>query len=164
MYFIVGLPGESDDDLHGIVQLVRDAAAIVRQRGRERGRVGTVNAGASILVPKPYTPYQVEPMLNRHEAGRRLDILWDGMQRLDNVKFDRPSYREALWQGFLSRGDCGAIDVLDRVASGEQLGRVITSSRNEIEAAALPRIQGSPVWRFISSAPSSSVIDFEPKG
>jgi radical SAM superfamily enzyme YgiQ (UPF0313 family) len=143
MYFIVGLPGEDDQDLLGICDLLRRAVAIVRRRGRDRGRVGTVHAGFSVLVPKPYTPYQHEPMLSANEANRRLNLLWKGLRGTDNLRMSRPSYREAVWQGFLSRGDCRAFQALESAASGAPLSRVMTRH---------------PTWRFISSAPGTAGV------
>ncbi len=155
MYFIVGLPDEQDDDLLGICDLLRRTAEIVRERGRERGRVGNVHAGFSILVPKPYTPFQNEPMLSAEQAKRRLDLLWKGLRETDNVRLARPSHREAMWQGFLSRGDCRAFHALGRVASGQPLSGVMKAHRAEIEAATLSPIEHDPSWRFISTAPTT---------
>lgn len=156
MYFIVGLPGEADDDLVAICDLLRRTTAITRRRGRERGRVGTVHAGFNFLVPKPYTPYQNEPMLSADEANRRLDLIWKEARRIDNLRLARPSYREALWQGFLSRGDSSAFQALENLASGERLGEVLKAHRSEIEAVTLSPAGPDPPWRFISSAPTPS--------
>jgi radical SAM superfamily enzyme YgiQ (UPF0313 family) len=153
MYFIVGLPGETDDDLDGIAKLVRDALEILRAWGRDRGRMGTLHVGVSVLVPKPYTPYQRSPMLPSAEAKRRLDLVWRRLRGASNLKLDRPSHREALWQGFLSRGDTDAFPMLERIAGGDPLGRVMTDHRSAIEATALPGVEGEPVWAFVSSAP-----------
>lgn len=157
MYFIVGLPGEDDKDLLGICDLLRNTADIVRRRGRERGRLGSVHAGFNILVPKPYTPYQNEPMLTAQEARRRLALLWNELQGTDNLRLARPSYRESIWQGFLSRGDCRAFQALETMASGEPLSGILKIHRAEIEAATLSRPAPRPPWRFISSAPVSGV-------
>jgi radical SAM superfamily enzyme YgiQ (UPF0313 family) len=154
MYFIVGLPGETDEDLEGIVSLVRDAAEIVREWGRQRGRVGTLHAGFSILVPKPYTPYSRERMLDAREAKRRLQLIWNRLRGTSNLRLDRPSYREALWQGYLSRGGCEASRPMEMLADGAALSQVMAEHRAEIEAIALSTVEGEPLWRFISSAPS----------
>jgi radical SAM superfamily enzyme YgiQ (UPF0313 family) len=156
MYFIVGLPGEQDEDVVAIGDLVRQSAEILRQRGRERGRVGTVHAGFSILVPKPYTPYQHETMLSASEAKRRLKLIWKELADADNVRLSRPSYREALWQGYLSRGDCLAFQALASLASGAPLSRTMNTYRDQIEAATISPPDRPPTWRFISSAPTTS--------
>jgi radical SAM superfamily enzyme YgiQ (UPF0313 family) len=156
MYFIVGLPGETDEDLIGIARLLKETRRIMVTHGRTRGRLGTLHAGFSILIPKPYTPFQREAMLDRTEARRRLDLVWRELRGTSNLKLDRPSYREALWQGFLSRGGTLAIDALELAADGEPIGRIITRHRTDIEAAALSTPESRPPWQFISSAPRSA--------
>jgi len=56
LYFMIGLPGESDEDVDAIVDLAYEVSA---QRG---GRGGQVNVSVSSFVPKPHTPFQWEPM------------------------------------------------------------------------------------------------------
>ena len=156
MYFIIGLPGETDEDLTGISDLLREVQKILIGRGRDRGRVGTLRAGFNVLVPKPYTPYAREPMLGRKEARRRLQLVEHGLAGVSNLRIDRPTYRESLWQAYLSRGDCSAYAALETAASGCSLGEVLSAHRIEIESSALNAVEGDPVWQFVTSAPVKS--------
>jgi radical SAM superfamily enzyme YgiQ (UPF0313 family) len=153
MYFIVGLPGETDDDVVGIADLLKEVQKIMVGRGRERGRVGSLHAGFNVLVPKPYTPYAREAMLTRTESRRRLRLIEDALVGVGNIRVERPAYREALWQAYLSRGDCSSFAAIETAASGCSLGEIIAGYREEIEASALDRVEGAPVWQFITSAP-----------
>jgi len=153
MYFIIGLPGETDEDLTGIADLLRQTQEMMVDRGRDRGHVGTLHAGFNVLVPKPYTPYARQPMLTRKETRRRLQLVLDGLAGVGNLRIDRPAYRESLWQAYLSRGDCSAYAALDLAASGCSLGELLASHRKEIEASALNEVEGDPVWQFVTSAP-----------
>ncbi|MCG6949985.1 MAG: B12-binding domain-containing radical SAM protein [Acidobacteria bacterium] len=153
MYFIIGLPGETDGDLKGIVDLLRQAQEILVSRGRDRGHVGTISAGFNVLVPKPYTPYAREAMLDRQEARRRMELVESGVRDISNLRTERPAYREAVWQAFLSRGDVTAFDVLATAASGCSLGQVLKTHRTAIEASALNHFEGEPAWQFVTSAP-----------
>jgi radical SAM superfamily enzyme YgiQ (UPF0313 family) len=153
MYFIIGLPGETDEDVAGIADLLRRVQELMVGRGRERGHVGTLHAGFNVLVPKPYTPYARQPMLTRKEARRRLQLVMDGTAGVGNLRIDRPAYRESLWQAYLSRGDCSAYAALETAASGCSLGELLASHRREIEASALHAVDGDPVWQFVTSAP-----------
>ena len=153
MYFIIGLPDESDDDLIGIADLLAEAQALMIARGRERGRVGTLHAGFNVLVPKPYTPYSREAMLTRNEARRRMRLIEKQIAGLANIRLDRPGYREAQWQAYLSRAGHGAFSAIEDAADGRSLGELLSRHRAEIERSTLRRIDGEPVWRFISSAP-----------
>ncbi len=153
MYFIIGLPGETDDDVNAIADLLRQVQELMVGRGREKGRVGSLHAGFNLLVPKPYTPYAREAVLDRKEARRRMRLVEAGTAGLGNLRIDRPSYREALWQAYLSRGDSGAFDALQTAAAGPSFGELIARHRAEIEASALHRVEGDAVWQFITSAP-----------
>jgi len=155
MYFIIGLPGESDADLEAIGSLLRESRRIMLGHGRSEGRMGTLHAGCSILVPKPYTPYAKMPILTRAEVRRRLAILTRELKPVDNLTFDPPSYREALWQTILSRGDSTTIDLVEQLADHGSLGRVLTEHKNGAVRRALETADEQPVWRFISSAPST---------
>lgn len=154
MYFIIGLPGETDGDLEAIAELLRGTRRIMLRHGRDRGRMGTLHAGCSILVPKPYTPYSKEPMISRSEARRRLRLVEGLVGPIDNLRFDRPSYRESVWQAILARGDAGTFGLLDQLADHGRLGRLLTEHRDGAVRDALAAVDGEPVWRFISSAPS----------
>ncbi len=155
MYFIVGLPGESDGDLEAIGDLLRRTQKIMLRHGREDGRMGTLHAGFSVLVPKPYTPYSKAAVISRTEYRRRLTLIEKQLKPIDNLKFDRPSYREALWQAILSRGDSATFDLLEELADHGSLGRLITEHKHTAVRRALEAEEDEPVWRFISSAPST---------
>ncbi len=153
MYFILGLPGETDDDLRAIGGLLRDSRAIMLGHGRDRGRMGTLHAGCSVLVPKPYTPYSKEPVLSQTEYRRRLALIEKELKPIDNLRFDRPSYREALWQAILSRGDARTFDLIEELADHRSLGRLLRDHKSTVVRRAMEPVDGDPPWQFISSAP-----------
>jgi radical SAM superfamily enzyme YgiQ (UPF0313 family) len=153
MYFIIGLPGETDDDLRGIADLLRKAQALMVAHGRARGRVGSLLAGFNVLVPKPYTPYAREAMVTRQEARRKMEIVERAAAGISNLQIDRPSYRLAQWQTFLSRGDVSVYGALESAASGLALGARLASHREGVDDTTLHPVEGSPVWQFVVSAP-----------
>ena len=154
-YFIVGLPGETDADLLGIADLLKRTQALMVGRGRDRGRVGTLHAGFNVLVPKPYTPYSREPMLTRNETRRRMRLIEKAVAGVPNIRLDRPAYRESQWQAFLSRGDCSTYRILEDAANGMSLSDLLSTHRDLVTGSVFNRVEGPPVWRFISSAPSA---------
>ena len=93
MYFIIGLPGETDADVTGIADLVRQVQESMIAHGRERGRVGTVHAGFNVLVPKPYTPYAREAMLTRQEVRRRMRLVEGRLDGVANLRIEQAVYR-----------------------------------------------------------------------
>jgi radical SAM superfamily enzyme YgiQ (UPF0313 family) len=154
MYFIIGLPGETDDDLVAIGELLSESQSIMLRHGRGRGKVGTLHAGCSVLVPKPYTPYSKAAVLTKREYRRRLGVVEGRLRSIDNLKFDRPSYREALWQTILSRGDARTFELVAELADHGRLGRLLTDHRATAVRRALAAVEGDPVWSFIGSAPT----------
>jgi radical SAM superfamily enzyme YgiQ (UPF0313 family) len=156
MYFIVGLPGETNDDLMGIAHLLRTTVSIMKKHGRDRGRMGTLHAGFSILVPKPYTPLHREVMLSSREARHRLRLLRKELAAIDNLKTGWPSHREALWQGFLSRGGVSALGAIEQMTGGDPLSRVMADHREMIEQVVFEEPDDQPFWSFVTSAPVTS--------
>jgi radical SAM superfamily enzyme YgiQ (UPF0313 family) len=153
MYFILGLPGETDDDILSIASLLRATHEIMLKHGRPRGRIGHLHAGASILIPKPYTPYQTTAMVDARDARRRIKLLRQALVGLSNFRLDIPSYREALWQAFLSRGTIEAFTALEARADGSTISQVLSGHRAAVEAATTNPDRTNQPWSFISSAP-----------
>jgi len=145
MYFIIGLPGETDDDLRGIADLLRRAQALMVAHGRERGRVGA------------YTPYSKEAMLSRREAKRRMAVVEAAAADISNLQIDRPSYRQAQWQAYLSRGDISVYGALEDAASGKNLGGLLAAHRSAVDASTLHAVEGHPIWQFVVSAPVNPI-------
>jgi radical SAM-linked protein len=72
MYFMIGLPGETDADLDGIVAIVRGALDCARRLG---ARGAQINVSLSPFVPKAHTPFQWEGQPPRDEMKRRIDYV-----------------------------------------------------------------------------------------
>ena len=107
LYFMVGLPGEGEEDVAAIPAFVRKclkAAGLTRL---------TVAAGA--FVPKPNTPYESEAMLPARELSRRLRLIKHDLRRERSVTLALESPNWSYLEGALSRGD-------------RRLGRVIADA------------------------------------
>ncbi len=97
LYFMIGLPGETEDDLKGIVDL--GYAALREARGR-----GQVTVSLSTFVPKPHTPFQWARQISLEETRKRQAFLKESFRhRRLGVKWHDP--RMSLLEGLLSRGD-----------------------------------------------------------
>lgn len=101
LYFLIGLPGERQVDLDGIVEMAEKISRI----GKETiGRFVDVTASVSNFVPKPHTPYQWNAMASREyflDAGRYLR----SRCRLRSVKIRQHDIEKSLLEGLLTRGD-----------------------------------------------------------
>ena len=115
LYFMVGLPSETDEDLEAI----RDLSLAVRERmtdhSRRRGAIGRIVASVNPLVPKPGTTYQWLPMTRAREIDRKIEHLRSLVDGIDNVFFNIKSERHSFYQGLLSLGDRRVADVIERV-------------------------------------------------
>ncbi len=101
MYFMVGLPTETLDDVQGIVDVAARVKAIGRkyQGGRARVRVSTSN-----FIPKPHTPFQWCPQATMEDLQPRHRLLQEGCRRA-GVEFTWNDPKESLLEAVLSRGD-----------------------------------------------------------
>lgn len=124
LYFMVGLPGESEDDVAAIPEFVRKCTKVANM-----SRI-TVAAGA--FVPKPDTPYEKEGMLPAQELSRRLRIIREALRRERKVQLALESPNWSVIEGVLSRGDrrLGAV-----IAKAEEGGGNLASWRAAMKAA-----------------------------
>ncbi len=111
LYFMLGLPTETDDDLQDIVGL----ANRVRDFGRSRlhGRPPVVTISVSTFVPKPFTPFEGEPMIGDGEIRRRQAIVEElGRKARLEVRTHSPAL--SILEGILCRGDISLSPVLEK--------------------------------------------------
>jgi radical SAM superfamily enzyme YgiQ (UPF0313 family) len=107
LYFIIGLPTESDDDIEEIIRLtlaIKDH--IERQRGNMR-----LTLNVAPFVPKAGTPFQWLPMAPQETLNRRLGMLRSHLP-LKGIKLNEESPAWSQIQGVLSRGDERLVKVL----------------------------------------------------
>lgn len=77
-YFMIGLPTERDEDVRAIVQLC--AQALVR--GKKHNPRASINVGVSTFCPKPFTPFQWDPMIPLEETKRKHILLREEVSKL----------------------------------------------------------------------------------
>ena len=104
LYFIVGLPGEKEEDVDKIAELVKRMRHELRRRFGDRGGLG-ISLSISSLVPKAKTPFQWVGMMRPSEISRRIKQVKRQLrgQRGVYVHSDLPKW--AYVQAVLSRGD-----------------------------------------------------------
>jgi len=110
MYFMVGLPSESLEDVQGIAELAARVKEIGHRyhRGRARVRVST-----SIFVPKPHSPFQWARQATAEELGPKHDLLRRGCRRA-GVEFSWEDPEHSLLEAVISRGDRRLGQVIQR--------------------------------------------------
>ena len=105
LYFMIGIPTETDDDLDSIRDLALQLREIMLTHARPRGHVGRIVGSVNPLVPKPGTAYQWLPMENDASIGRKIKRMHGLMADIDNVYFNIKSERHSFYQALLSLGD-----------------------------------------------------------
>ena len=113
LYYMIGLPTETDDDLVAIRDLTLQIRARMVAHARARGTVGRIVASVNPLVPKPGTTYQWAPMTQASDIDRRAARLRALVSDLDNVYFNIKSERHSYYQGLLSLGDRRVADAIE---------------------------------------------------
>jgi radical SAM superfamily enzyme YgiQ (UPF0313 family) len=149
LYFIVGQPEETEEDVEAIVELGREARDIMLAQARRSGAIGHVHLGVSVLVPKPFTPWQRVPLDDERSLKRKLGILERGTARLPNVSLGAVSMRMAKWQTYISRGGSDAADAIEAAASGEHLSVVLRRFAHRIEPEVYGEWPGDLRWHFL---------------
>lgn len=105
LYFIIGLPFETDDDVIAIARLAHNAVGLAdRLLGRAEARRVKVTVSASVFVPKPHTPFQFEPLLDPPEVRRRQQLLRRRI-RDRRIQYKYHGSEESRIEAVLSRGD-----------------------------------------------------------
>jgi radical SAM superfamily enzyme YgiQ (UPF0313 family) len=105
LYYMIGLPSETDEDLVAIRDLTLQLREIMLRHARARGRIGRIVGSVNPLVPKPGTTYQWLPMEHSDVIEHRMQRLRSLVADIDNVYFNIKSERHSYYQALLSLGD-----------------------------------------------------------
>lgn len=101
LYFMVGLPTETETDIDGIIQLAKKCRA---QVGQGKGRPVQINLGVSTFIPKPHTPFQWEAQISLEQSRERINRLKQMLPRQGyKIKWHDPE--QSFLEGVFSRGD-----------------------------------------------------------
>jgi len=103
LYYMIGLPGETDDDVLGIVRMAATAARLAREIGRGRVRL---SLAVSSYVPKAHTPFEREPFAGEATLTRRQRLLRDATPRGVRVSFH--GVAASVVEATLARGGPGS--------------------------------------------------------
>jgi radical SAM family uncharacterized protein len=105
LYFMLGLPGETDEDILGIKQLTDKIIDLFYQTpSRNKSKPISVSISLSTFIPKPFTPFEFEPQITREETDRRRKLLLSEL-RNRKVKVSWSDYDESVLEAALARGD-----------------------------------------------------------
>ncbi len=110
LYFMVGLPGETAEDVAAVGRLAKKVASVARTHGRRN----SVTVSLTAFVPKPHTPFQWERQIGKEEIGERMAIVRAVVRGDRNVEVKVHSPAVSELEGVFSRGDGRLAGVLLR--------------------------------------------------
>ena len=104
LYFMIGLPTETDEDLQAIVDLVLEIRKVARTAGKHNRRKGQITVSVGTFIPKPHTPFQWHPQITTEESQRRIQWLQNKLKRPGiQLKWQNPKISQI--EGLFARGD-----------------------------------------------------------
>jgi radical SAM family uncharacterized protein/radical SAM-linked protein len=100
LYFMIGLPTETDDDLEALVDLVKKLRKIKGPNGRR----GKINVSVATFIPKSHTPFQWAEQISLAESRSKINRLHDQL-RLPGIQFKWQNPEVSRLEGLWARGD-----------------------------------------------------------
>ena len=105
LYFLVGLPTETQEDMEGIVHLVKGMKHHMVKESASRGTIGQIRMSINCFVPKPFTPFQWFPMDPLKSLKEKQKWLKKAFAKVGGVKVNSDVPKWAYVQTLLSMGD-----------------------------------------------------------
>lgn len=128
LYFMIGLPTETIEDLEAIIELAKGIRHHVLSSSRGKTRLGAITLSVNSFVPKPFTPFQWAAFAGVGELREKAGWIQKALRKVPNMRvhFDLPKW--AYVQALLSRG-CRVAFFLEKVAlDGLAWGRAMRGS------------------------------------
>lgn len=121
LYFMLGLPTETDEDVLGIAELVYKVVQAWKENAVNRKRGLRVHVATAYFVPKPHTPFQWEAQITPQEYLRRCKLLKEHLYS-KSIEYDYHSTELSRLEAVFARGDrrLGAV-IEEAVKNGARL-------------------------------------------
>lgn len=105
LYFMMGLPTETDEDIVGIAELAQRIVDLFYSiEDRPKGRGVQVSVSCATFVPKPFTPFQFEPQDTREMIEHKQKLLLDSV-RTKKIKISYHDPNVSMLEAILAKGD-----------------------------------------------------------
>ena len=105
LYFMLGLPTETDEDVVGIADLAKKVLWCWKQHASNKSRGVRITVSTSEFIPKPHTPFQWEAQVPRDEYLRRVHLLTDALQSARAITYNWHDAEVSIIEAALARGD-----------------------------------------------------------
>lgn len=104
LYFMLGLPTETDEDVIGIARLAEKVYWTWKNYAVNKSRGLRITVSTSFFVPKPFTPFQWEAQITREEYHRRVDLLRNSIKN-KSIQYNWHEMETSYIEAVLARGD-----------------------------------------------------------
>ncbi len=116
LYFMIGLPGETLEDVDSIIDLVKRCRQSFIRISRGNKRIGNIQVSVNTFVPKPRTDFERMEMVDIKDAKRRLKRIEDGLRHQSNIRLSYEGPKWAYLQAVIARGDRHLLELIVRLA------------------------------------------------
>jgi len=116
LYFMIGLPFETNQDIEEIVSLTLDIKAVFLEASRKKKKIGSITLSINPFIPKPCTPFQWSAMTLESVLKERINIIRQGLKKTANVIVNFESLRQAKRNALLSLGDRDTANIIETAA------------------------------------------------
>lgn len=115
LYFMIGLPTETEEDLAGIYHLAKKVADLGKETAKRLGMTKRVNVTASVssFVPKAHTPFQWSAQDTRDQLKEKQRYLHELFRKEKNISLKYHEVETSFIEGVLSRGDRRVADAIE---------------------------------------------------
>lgn len=114
LYYMLGLPTETDEDVLGIAEMANLVLHCWRENAKNKNRGVRITISTSCFIPKPHSPFQWEAQVGMEEYLRRVNLLRANITA-KNVTYNWHDAETSLIEAVLSRGDRKVADVIEAV-------------------------------------------------
>jgi radical SAM family uncharacterized protein len=113
LYFMLGLPTETNEDLEGIANTAKKIIDMFYQMpNRPKGKGVQISISCATFVPKPFTPFEFEPQATKEEVIEKQKFLLDCVKDNKKIKLSWHDVNVSLLEAVLARGDRRVCDVI----------------------------------------------------
>lgn len=150
LYFMIGLPFETDTDIEAIVTLTKKIRREFIETSRKNKKIGTITLSINPFIPKPSTPFQWSPMVCPALFKNRLTLIKKGLKALPNIRLNAESFRMSKVNALLSRGDRRTADIIEKAV---ELGWTRAMKQSELSEMVHKELDpgASLPWDFLDT-------------
>jgi radical SAM superfamily enzyme YgiQ (UPF0313 family) len=151
LYFMIGLPTETDGDIEGILTLCRKIRALDKTKG--------LVLSVSTFVPKPFTPFQWCAMASLDIAKGRIRMLKKSLEK-DGIKVFHDVPKHAHMQGLFSLGDRRVFPVIEKMAETDDYRKACADAGVDMDYYAFREKAADEIlpWDFIGAGAPKKLL------